>query len=90
MDDDETHAESMKRIEKENEPFAAARAAKGRAVQEVLAEASADDRQRTALEYLADPENWLGDPHSQEATLHGHDTPYELACRALGIDPDDA
>jgi len=42
----------------------------------------------TALRYLADPENWLGDPHDQEATLHGHDTPFELAVMALTA-PDD-
>lgn len=31
------------------------------------------------LRYLADPENWLGDPFDQTSTLHGHFTPYELA-----------
>jgi hypothetical protein len=40
-------------------------------------------QEREALAYLADPENWLGDPHDQAATLHGHDTPYELAGAAL-------
>ncbi|MGA2455583.1 MAG: hypothetical protein ABSG93_18915 [Solirubrobacteraceae bacterium] len=46
-----------------------------------------DDPARAALEYLADPENWLGDPLSQESTLHGHDTPYELAVAALALEP---
>ena len=35
------------------------------------------------LRYLADPGSWLGDPHSQETWLHGHDTPFELAVAAL-------
>ena len=40
---------------------------------------------KRALEYLTDRESWLGDPHSQESTLHGHDTPYELALAALDL-----
>lgn len=36
-----------------------------------------------ALLYLADEENWLGDPHAYGAPLHGHETPYELAVRVL-------
>jgi hypothetical protein len=36
-----------------------------------------------ALEYLADPESWGGNPLSQESTLYGHDTPFELAAAAL-------
>jgi hypothetical protein len=40
-------------------------------------------QEHEALAYLADPENWLGDPHDQTATLHGHDTPYELAVASL-------
>jgi len=43
------------------------------------------DRYRRALAYLANRENWLGDPHSQESMLHGHDTPYELALAALDV-----
>ena len=39
---------------------------------------------RRALEYLADPESWLGDPHDQRSSLFGHDTPFELAAQALG------
>ncbi len=41
------------------------------------------DRRRAALDYLADRANWSGDPHDQDSTLHGHDTPYELAARAV-------
>lgn len=44
-------------------------------------------RLRDTLEFLADPESWLGDPHDQTSTLHGHFTPFELACRALGVRP---
>jgi hypothetical protein len=44
------------------------------------------DPLRAALEYLADPESWGGDPRSQEATLYGHHTPYELAREALAAD----
>jgi hypothetical protein len=40
-------------------------------------------RLRAALEYLADRANWMGSVHSQESTLHGHDTPFELAERVL-------
>jgi hypothetical protein len=36
-----------------------------------------------ALRILADPENWLGDPHDQSSTLHGHFTPFELAVASL-------
>jgi hypothetical protein len=42
------------------------------------------DRLRDALAYLADPESWAGDPLKHATTLYGHDTPYELAKRALG------
>lgn len=42
------------------------------------------DRMRAALEYLADPESWAGDPLTHDAVLYGHDTPYELARAALG------
>ena len=42
-----------------------------------------NERMRAVLVYLADPENWLGDPASQESTLYGHDTPWELAFRVL-------
>lgn len=45
--------------------------------------------EREALEYLADPESWLGDPCSHEAWLLGHDTPYELARAVLKLDADD-
>lgn len=41
-----------------------------------------------ALAYLADPDNWLGDPLDQTSTLHGHFTPFELARRALGQEGD--
>jgi hypothetical protein len=41
-------------------------------------------RGRTALRYLADPDNWAGDPLAYGAPLLGHFTPYELAVRALG------
>jgi hypothetical protein len=41
------------------------------------------DRYRVALRYLADRDNWLGDPLGQTSTLHGHFTPYEMALRAL-------
>lgn len=44
-----------------------------------------DDRLREALEYLADPESWGGNPLSQEASLYGHDTPFELARAALAV-----
>lgn len=39
---------------------------------------------RMALEYLADPESWLGDPLDQQAVLLGHHTPFEMAATALG------
>lgn len=39
------------------------------------------------IEYLADPESWLGGPHDQKAVLLGHFTPYELARLCLGLDP---
>ena len=45
------------------------------------------ERWRTALAYLADPESWAGNPHdltTPMATLHGHDSPFELARWALG------
>lgn len=42
----------------------------------------------TALEYLADPQSWGGDPLDQQAWLYGHDTPYELAVTALARVPD--
>lgn len=42
------------------------------------------NRMRRALEYLADPASWLGDPHSHDAILLGADTPFELAAEALG------
>jgi hypothetical protein len=42
------------------------------------------EKAHAALLYLADPESWGGDPTVQGATLYGHDTPYELARRALG------
>lgn len=38
------------------------------------------------LGYLADEGNWLGNPHSHHALLHGHDTPLEMAQRVLGLD----
>ncbi len=38
---------------------------------------------RKVLAYLADPENWVGNPHDQTSTLHGHFTPFELALAAL-------
>lgn len=41
-------------------------------------------RMRRALEHLADPASWLGDPHDQQAVLLGHDTPFEMAVEALG------
>lgn len=41
------------------------------------------ERYRTALAYLAAPENWSSDPTSHDAVLYGHDTPYELAREAL-------
>jgi len=52
---------------------------------------SEEDRQvrcETALEELADPENWHGNPHDQSAWLFGHFTPYELAREALGLPED--
>jgi hypothetical protein len=42
------------------------------------------DAMKSALDYLADPESWGGNPLSQEATLYGHDTPFELARGVLG------
>lgn len=44
------------------------------------------DEMVAALRYLADRENWLGDPLDQTSTLHGHFTPYELARAALGLE----
>ncbi len=44
-------------------------------------------RLRAALAYMADPENWAGDPHQITSHLHGHDTPYELARDALDDEP---
>jgi hypothetical protein len=41
------------------------------------------ERMRNALEYLADPESWSGDPHNQESCLYGHYTPFELATAVL-------
>lgn len=38
------------------------------------------------LRYLADPSNWLGDPHDHAAVLLGHFTPFELAEEALESD----
>lgn len=48
-----------------------------------------DERRRLvgALAYLADPKSWLGNPHDLTATLHGHDTPYELARAVLDANP---
>ena len=48
----------------------------------------ADDRGAVAgavraLEYLADPESWAGDPRKHATALYGHDTPFELAQRTL-------
>lgn len=49
-----------------------------------LAQVTAErDRLRAALEYLADPESWLGDPHAADAMLYGHDSPFELAVAVL-------
>lgn len=39
---------------------------------------------RLALEHLADPENWITDPHQAGAVLGGHHTPFEMAATALG------
>lgn len=39
-----------------------------------------------ALKFLADPENWNGNPHDQTAILYGHFTPYELAVVALSAE----
>lgn len=41
-------------------------------------------RMRQALEYLADIDSWLGDPHDQRSVLFGDATPFELAAEALG------
>ncbi len=41
------------------------------------------DRYKTALDYLADPQSWGGNPHDQTTPLYGHDTPFELAVAAL-------
>lgn len=41
------------------------------------------DRMRRALEYLADPSNWLSNPHHMTAILEGDATPHELAVEAL-------
>jgi hypothetical protein len=55
---------------------------------EMAADASLREQAlRDALEHLANPENWMGDPHSQEATLYGHDTPSELARAVLDATP---
>lgn len=43
---------------------------------------------RKTLEILADPDSWDGDPMTHDATLLGHDTPFELACEALAEDSD--
>jgi hypothetical protein len=49
-----------------------------------LAQITAErDRLRAALEYLADPDSWLGDPHLADAALFGHDSPFELAVAVL-------
>jgi hypothetical protein len=37
------------------------------------------------LEFLANPESWEGNPHSHDAILLGHFTPYELARITLGL-----
>jgi hypothetical protein len=55
----------------------------GRVEQVPMVPATAHERLRAALEYLADPESWGGDPHECRATLYGHDTPLEVAARAL-------
>ncbi len=41
------------------------------------------ERYERALRELADPENWHGNPESQDAWLFGRYTPYELAVEAL-------
>lgn len=50
-------------------------------------ELTPEEREREAhlkaLRILADSESWSGDPLSQESTLYGHDTPYELAVEAI-------
>lgn len=41
------------------------------------------DRYRAALEILANRANWAGDPLKHHTILYGHDTPFEIAERAL-------
>ena len=55
--------------------------------QETLDEEGLRAALETALRYLADPENWRGDPHAGNSTLLGHFTAYELAVDALGEKP---
>lgn len=52
---------------------------------EPSAEPGTPERMRAALEYMADKDSWLGNPHDQTAVLFGHDTPYELARETLGM-----
>lgn len=46
------------------------------------------DKYRGVLDYMADDANWLGNPHTHDAMLLGHDTPFELARRVL-LEPSD-
>ncbi len=72
--------ERAERAEKAGERWISERSDVEKSRSELRAER---DRYKAALDYLADPQSWGGNPRDQTTPLYGHDTPFELALAAL-------